>query len=121
MAIVNQIQNKYTVHCKTPRNVQIGIAILRTYSDGKSIASKAKEIYNSWGIGYKDCGSGLFLLLSVEHHKFHVVTGKNIKHIITDKIAKRILGRMSVELQNEEYHKAILTFLNVYIIYYCYK
>lgn len=106
--------NKF-IDCKIiERNIQIGIAIIRKLDDGKTIEEKANEIYNYWGIGFKDCQCGIFLLISIKDRKLRINTGKDTRNIIKDNIASKIIDNMKPYLTRSDYHGAVLKFINVF-------
>ena len=68
--------------------VQFAVAVLNSIDDHYEPFEFGVELYNHWGIGRKD--RGVLLLIVMETHDWQFHTGYGMEEIITDALAKRI-------------------------------
>ena len=71
--------------------VQIGVAIVRQLLPELSIATFARELINTWGIGDKIEGTGIMYALVLGRRQQHLFAGRGIKNILTATIRSMIL------------------------------
>lgn len=70
-------------------STQIVIATVKKIND--DISLYATEWAHKWGIGEKDKGNGVFLLVSKDDHKITIRTGYGVEHLLTDALSRRII------------------------------
>ena len=70
-------------------STQIVIATVNKVND--DISLYATEWAHKWGIGQKDKGNGVFLLVSKDDHKITLRTGYGVEHLLTDALSRRII------------------------------
>ena len=74
------------------KNTSTQIAIVTIDSlDEEEIASYATELHHQWGVGLKDKGNGIVILISKGDRKMFISTGYGTEAILTDAICKRII------------------------------
>lgn len=72
-------------------STQIVIASIKNVND--DISLYATEWAHKWGIGQKDKGNGVFILISKDDRKVTIRTGYGVEHLLTDALSKRIIER----------------------------
>ena len=70
-------------------STQIVIATIKKLND--DISLYATEWAHKWGIGQKDKGNGIFILVSKDDHKITIRTGYGVEHLLTDALSRRII------------------------------
>ncbi len=70
-------------------STQIVVATVNKVND--DISLYATEWAHKWGIGQKDKGNGVFILVSKGDHKVTIRTGYGVEHLLTDALSKRII------------------------------
>lgn len=70
-------------------STQIVIATIKKLND--DISLYATEWAHKWGIGQKDKGNGVFILVSKDDHKITIRTGYGVEHLLTDALSRRII------------------------------
>ncbi len=70
-------------------STQIVVASVNKVND--DISLYATEWAHKWGIGQKDKGNGVFILISKDDHKVTIRTGYGVEHLLTDALSKRII------------------------------
>ncbi|MBR4218826.1 MAG: TPM domain-containing protein [Bacteroidales bacterium] len=87
--------------------VQFAVAVLNSIDDHYEPFEFGVELYNHWGIGRKD--RGVLLLIVMETHDWQFHTGYGMEEIITDALAKRIGEEEMVPyFRKDEYGQGIL-------------
>ena len=87
--------------------VQFAVAVLNSIDDHYEPFDFGVELYNHWGIGRKD--RGVLLLIVMETHDWQFHTGYGMEEIITDALAKRIGEEEMVPyFRKDEYGQGIL-------------
>ncbi len=72
-------------------STQIVIATIKKLND--DISLYATEWAHKWGIGQKNKGNGIFILISRDDHKITIRTGYGVEHLLTDALSRRIIER----------------------------
>ena len=72
-------------------STQIVVATIQKVND--DISLYATEWAHKWGIGQKDKGNGVFILVSKDDHKITIRTGYGVEHLLTDALSRRIIER----------------------------
>jgi len=70
-------------------STQIVVATLNRVND--DISLYATEWAHKWGIGQKDKGNGIFILVSKDDHKITIRTGYGVEHLLTDALSRRVI------------------------------
>ncbi len=70
-------------------STQIVIATISEVND--DISLYATEWAHKWGIGQKDKGNGVFILVSKNDRKITIRTGYGVEHLLTDALSRRII------------------------------
>jgi len=70
-------------------STQIVVATVNKVND--DISLYATEWAHKWGIGQKDKGNGVFILVSKDDHKVTIRTGYGVEHLLTDALSRRII------------------------------
>ena len=87
--------------------VQFAVVVLQSIDDHYEPFDFGVELFNHWGIGNKD--RGLLLLIVMETHDWRFHTGYGLEEIITDALARRIGEEELVpRFKEEEYGAGIL-------------
>ncbi len=76
--------------------------------DGRPIKEFSIQLFNRWGVGYKDTNRGVLMLLSRNDRQYRIAVSYGLKSVITDDEATR-LGREAIPfLQKGHYGSALL-------------
>jgi uncharacterized protein len=70
-------------------STQIVVATINKVNDDISLYST--EWAHKWGIGQKDKGNGVFILVSKDDRKISIRTGYGVEHLLTDALSRRII------------------------------
>jgi len=70
-------------------STQIVVATVNRVND--DISLYATEWAHKWGIGQKDKGNGVFILVSNDDKKVTIRTGYGVEHLLTDALSRRII------------------------------
>ena len=85
-------------------STQILIATVNKIND--DISLYATEWAHKWGIGQKDKGNGIFILISKDDHKVTIRTGYGVEHLLTDALCRRIIERNMIPYFKKGYFYA---------------
>lgn len=69
------------------------IAVVTLDSTQPSISPRvfARELFNYWGIGKAQANNGVLLLVTVEERRVEIITGRGIKHKLSDRKVQAII------------------------------
>ncbi len=87
-------------------STQIVIATVKRVND--DISLYATEWAHKWGIGQKDKGNGIFILISKDDRKITIRTGYGVEHLLTDALTRRIIETEIISyFKNGQYYKGL--------------
>jgi len=72
-------------------STQIVVATINKVND--DISLYATEWAHKWGVGQKNKGNGIFLLVSKNDQKITIRTGYGVEHLLTDALSRRIIEK----------------------------
>lgn len=64
--------------------------------DGESIEELGLRLGNGWGVGRKDAGNGVLLILAAADRRARIEVGKGLQGLLTDEEAQRIMDKQLV-------------------------
>ncbi len=70
-------------------STQIVVATVNKVND--DISLYATEWAHKWGIGQKDKGNGVFILVSKDDRKITIMAGYGVEYLLTDALSRRII------------------------------
>ena len=95
-------------------STQIVIATIPEVND--DISLYATEWAHKWGIGQKDKGNGVFILVSKNDRKITIRTGYGVEHLLTDALSRRIIESNIIPFFKEgNYYTGLDSGVNVII------
>ena len=92
---INLLAFKLLTEEKVPLYVVTIPSLSAHEASGYSIESYAENLFNDWGIGFKDLNYGILLLVSVEDRKARIELGADWAHNY-DTDAKRVMQQLIV-------------------------
>jgi uncharacterized protein len=108
--IDSSAQSQLDVICKDldqKKRTQMAIVTIVSL-DGRPIKEFSIQLFNRWGVGYKDTNRGVLMLLSRNDRQYRIAVSYGLKSVITDDEATR-LGREAIPfLQKGHYGSALL-------------
>jgi len=90
----------------TTKSISIGGSGAR--ATAKEVQTFTEQVFNSWGVGHRDCNDGLLLFFAIEDRKNHLKTGLLARSILTDNHIVDILVSVKPELRAKKYEEALL-------------
>ena len=87
-------------------STQIVIATVHKVND--DISLYATEWAHKWGIGQKEKGNGIFILVAKDDRKITIRTGYGVEHLLTDALTRRIIETDIIPyFKNGQYYKGL--------------
>jgi len=87
-------------------STQIVVATVDKVND--DISLYATEWAHKWGIGQKDKGNGIFILVSKDNKKVTIRTGYGVEHLLTDALSRRIIeSDMTPNFQQGRFYEGL--------------
>ena len=87
-------------------STQIVIATVNKVND--DISLYATEWAHKWGIGQKEKGNGIFILIAKDNRKITIRTGYGIEHLLTDALTRRIIENDIIPyFKNGKYYEGL--------------
>jgi uncharacterized protein len=76
--------------------------------DGMPIKEFSTQLFNQWGVGYKDTNLGVMVLLAKKEKQWRVTTGYGLESILTNEDAERLGAKMTGDLRKGLYGAALV-------------
>eukprot|EP01130_Rhizamoeba_saxonica_P017546 TRINITY_DN8530_c0_g1_i1.p1 TRINITY_DN8530_c0_g1~~TRINITY_DN8530_c0_g1_i1.p1 ORF type:complete len:390 (+),score=94.56 TRINITY_DN8530_c0_g1_i1:25-1194(+) len=108
--VIQLIEKKYEPACK--KGYQVGVAIIKHMHGGNTLYQAeryAKSLHDQWGVGHRDCQSGIMMFLAIGDRHMYISTGRDARVRLTDHLATQIIDEMKYYLKNENYDDALVT------------
>ncbi len=87
-------------------STQIVIATVNKVND--DISLYATEWAHKWGIGQKEKGNGIFILIAKDNRKITIRTGYGVEHLLTDALTRRIIENDIIPyFKNGKYYEGL--------------
>ena len=87
-------------------STQIVIATVNKVND--DISLYATEWAHKWGIGQKEKGNGIFILIAKDNRKITIRTGYGVEHLLTDALTRRIIENDIIPyVKNGKYYEGL--------------
>eukprot|EP00746_Dinoflagellata_sp_MGD_P136100 gnl/MRDRNA2_/MRDRNA2_70081_c0_seq3.p1 gnl/MRDRNA2_/MRDRNA2_70081_c0~~gnl/MRDRNA2_/MRDRNA2_70081_c0_seq3.p1 ORF type:complete len:443 (+),score=64.25 gnl/MRDRNA2_/MRDRNA2_70081_c0_seq3:76-1404(+) len=103
-----EVEPKFPCGTGPDRGFQLGVALVeRIDLNREGIEEFSRNIFNRWGLGYRECNNGILLVLARGDRKNYVKTAQGARKVLTDHHAADVLASLRPELRSEKYDDAI--------------
>ena len=90
---------------------QVAVGVVQriggTGSRFERVKALAKRLHDEWGVGDKECGNGVVLVLGIEERVMYISTGWGVKDLVGENVIEKIFDEMRITLRKGKVGTAV--------------